>query len=63
MKLTYHGPEQRADGALPLPEGWPAADHDEPDEARAAAKVASGLYSVAERASRRAAAPREGQEG
>lgn len=44
MRLTYHGPEQTADGALPLPEGWPAADHDEPNQEVAAAKVASGLY-------------------
>lgn len=27
-----------------MPEGWLAGDHDEPDEARATAKVASGLY-------------------
>ncbi len=42
-KLRYIGPGPGA-GALPLPEGWLAGDHDEPDEARATAKVASGLY-------------------
>ncbi len=30
--------------ALPLPEGWPAADHDESDSAVAKAKIASGSY-------------------
>lgn len=34
--------------ALPLPEGWPAADHEEGDPAVAAAKVASGLYELAD---------------
>jgi hypothetical protein len=43
MRLTYTGPSG-PDTTLPLPEGWPAADHDEPDEAVAAAKLASGLY-------------------
>jgi hypothetical protein len=47
MRLTYTGPSG-PDITLPLPEGWPAADHDEPDEATAAAKLASGLYREAE---------------
>jgi hypothetical protein len=47
MRLTYTGPSG-PDTTLPLPEGWVAADHDEPDEAAAAAKLASGLYREAE---------------
>jgi hypothetical protein len=47
MRLTYTGPSG-PDTTLPLPEGWVAADHDEPDEAVAAAKLASGLYREAE---------------
>lgn len=43
-KLRYIGPAPGGAGALPLPEGWLAADHEEPDEAVAAAKVASGMY-------------------
>lgn len=48
MKLTYCGPEIAPMGGVPLPEGWPAADHDEPDEALAKEKVASGNYKAAE---------------
>ena len=45
MQLAYTGPNPEAViGALPLPEGWEAANHDEPDAAVAAAKVASGFY-------------------
>lgn len=45
MKLKYIGPApDTLIGALPLPEGWGAFDHDEADEALAAAKVASGNY-------------------
>lgn len=48
VKLKYIGPDPeeivRAGGALPLPEGWGALDHEEPDEEIAAAKVASGNY-------------------
>lgn len=43
MKLRYVGPEPN-DTALPLPEGWTAADHVEPDAALAREKVASKLY-------------------
>jgi hypothetical protein len=46
MRLTYTGPRPSEGSALPLPEGWPAFDHDEPDEARAREKVASGSYSA-----------------
>lgn len=34
-------------GAIPLPEGWPAEDHDEPDDRVAAAKLATGMYEAA----------------
>lgn len=44
MRLSYCGPDIPAGSAIPLPEGWPAADHDEPDAAVAEAKVASGNY-------------------
>lgn len=46
-KLRWIGP--RTPGAvLPLPEGWPARDHDEPDQAVAAEKLASGLFATVE---------------
>ena len=45
MKLIYIGPPpDPAGGALPLPEGWTAADQDEPDTTVATAKVESGLF-------------------
>lgn len=44
MKLVYTGPDPAAVGCVPVPEGWSAFDHDEPDAGLAAAKVASGLY-------------------
>lgn len=44
MRLEYVGPAPAPGAAVPLPEGWPAADHDEPDRQAAAAKLASGLY-------------------
>lgn len=45
MRLIYTGPDPAAQvGALPLPEGWPAYDHDEPDPEVARAKIASRLY-------------------
>lgn len=43
MQLVYIGPDPGT-GAIPLPEGWPAEDHDEPNGETAAAKVASGMY-------------------
>lgn len=43
MQLKYIGPQAKG-GVLPLPEGWLAGDHDEPDEALAAEKVKSGNY-------------------
>ena len=40
MDLQYIGPGfDESGGIVPLPEGWPAFDHDEPR-----AKVASGKY-------------------
>ena len=47
MKLIYIGPSVEEAGLVPLPEGWPAADHDEADESLAAEKVASGKYRYA----------------
>lgn len=44
MDLIYIGPSPAEVGIVPCPEGWPAANHNEPDEALAAEKVASGLY-------------------
>ena len=41
MRLLYIGPPSF--GTAPLPEGWPAADHDEPDPAARAAKLAYRL--------------------
>lgn len=43
MKLRYTG--GAAVGVpVPLPEGWPAADHEEPDRQVAARKISSGYY-------------------
>jgi hypothetical protein len=42
--LRYIGPAPGVDVTLPLPEGWPAADHDEPSAEVAEAKIASGYY-------------------
>lgn len=44
MKLVYIGPAPADVGCVPVPEGWSASDHEEPDPALAAVKVASGLY-------------------
>lgn len=43
-RLRYTGPDPAAVGVVPLPEGWPAFDHDEPDAALRAEKLASGAY-------------------
>ncbi len=43
-RLTYVGPDPAVVGVVPLPEGWPAADHEEANELVAAEKVASGYY-------------------
>ena len=45
--LEYTGPDPAAVGIVPLPEGWPAEDHEEPDAVQRAAKVASGRYKLA----------------
>lgn len=47
MRLRYIGPRPGR-GALPLPAGWPAKDHEERDPETAAAKLASGLYEPAD---------------
>lgn len=47
-KLQYVGPDPVAVGVVPLPEGWPAADHEEPDAGVAAMKLTSGMYRPAE---------------
>lgn len=44
MKLVYVGPDPVEVGLVPLPEGWPAAPHQEDDAAIAEAKLASGMY-------------------
>lgn len=41
-RLRYVGPAP--DGFVALPEGWQAADHDEPDERVRSEKLASGMY-------------------
>jgi len=46
MELIYTGKPVPVGSALPLPEGWPAETHIEPDTAVAKAKLASGLYAV-----------------
>lgn len=42
--LRYVGPEPHEVGVVPLPEGWPAADHEEPDAAKRAEKLAHRQY-------------------
>lgn len=42
--LVYTGPERKPGEIVALPEGWPAADHNEPDDELRAAKLASGHY-------------------
>lgn len=39
-RLIYIGPDPAEHGVVPLREGWPAENHDEPDEAVAAEKLA-----------------------
>lgn len=46
MELVYIGGHPGM-GAIPLPQGWPAANHDEPDADVAAEKVATGMYRYA----------------
>lgn len=43
-ELRYVGPAPADVGVVPLPEGWPAANHSEPDLALLAEKLASGMY-------------------
>ena len=44
--LKYTGPTPAEVGVVPLPEGWPAFDHEEPDEDVRNEKVASGVYAL-----------------
>jgi len=44
MKLRYVGPAPSPDAVLPLPEGWPAYDHEETQQSEIDAKIASGFY-------------------
>jgi len=46
MDLIYVGKPVPVGSALPLPEGWTAENHNEPDTAVAKAKLASGLYTT-----------------
>lgn len=45
--LRYVGPAPADVGVVPLPEGWPAATHEETDVALLAEKLASGMYEPA----------------
>lgn len=47
VQLRYIGPDPETVGVVPLPEGWPATDHEEAEPARRAEKLASGKYIVA----------------
>lgn len=42
--LTYIGPNPAVVGVVPLPEGWPAANHTERDAALVDEKRESGAY-------------------
>ena len=53
--LHYIGPAPVL-GVVPLPEGWPALDHEEPDADLRAKKLSSGLYETAVSAAPEAAA-------
>lgn len=44
MKLQYIGPDPAEAGIVPLPEGYPAQDHEEPNAEAAAAKLAFRFY-------------------
>lgn len=48
MKLEYTGPRPLDGSALPLPEGWIADEHTEPDRKVAQEKLDSGMYKRAE---------------
>jgi len=52
VKLRYVGPAPSPDAVLPLPEGWPAYDHDETQQSEIDAKIASGFYRAASRSSK-----------
>ena len=43
-ELRYTGPAFKPGDGIPTPQGWPAADHEEPDKALYKEKIASGFY-------------------
>ena len=53
--LRYVGPAP-VGGVVPLPEGWPALDHEEPDASLRAKKLSSGMYESSTSAATEAAA-------
>ena len=46
IALKYIGPPLVAGEGVPTPQGWPALDHDEPDDEVRAAKLASPFYAA-----------------
>lgn len=44
--LRYIGESPTVAGVVPLPEGWPALNHDEPNDELRAEKLASGKYEI-----------------
>lgn len=55
--LKYIGPDPAEIGVVPLPEGWPAALHEEPDKGLAKEKLASGMYEAVKPAKEETADP------
>lgn len=47
--LRYVGPEPASVGVVPLPEGWPAADHEESDDALRAEKLGHRQYQTGDK--------------
>ena len=47
IALRYTGPAIVPGEGVPLPQGWPAEDHSEPDAKLRAEKIASGFYALA----------------
>ena len=46
--LRYIGPAIKPGEGIPLPQGYPACDHDESDPELRKAKIASGFYALQE---------------
>ena len=55
--LRYIGPLPEDVGVVPLPQGWPAADHIDNDEERVIEKLESGNYEVVDGAPDEAVEP------